>query len=46
MFVQSCNCNTCEADVEGLGILSQLGVHGEILSQKVKIEFMLPILSF
>lgn len=36
MFVQSCNSNTCEADVEGLGILNQLGVHGEILSQESK----------
>lgn len=36
MFVQSCNSNTCEADVEGLEILNQLGVHGEILSQESK----------
>jgi hypothetical protein len=34
MFAQSCNSNTCEAEMEGLGIPSELEGLGEILSQE------------
>lgn len=46
MFVQSCNYNTWEADMEGLGILSQLGVRGEILSQESKNRIHVTYIKF
>lgn len=46
VFVQSCNSNTCEAEMEGLGVPCNLGSMVRSCHKKVKIEFMLPMLFF
>lgn len=46
VFLQSCNSNTCEAELEGLGVPYNLGSMMRSCHKKVKIEFMLPMLFF
>lgn len=46
VFVQSCNSDTCEAEMEGLGVPCNLGSMVRSCHKKLKIEFMLPMLFF